>query len=257
MKLAGNTALVTGAGRGIGQAIARLLVQHGARVAVNDVNRASAEATSRELIADGHAPIAVPYDVNDPDAVDQGVRQTFEQFGRIDILVNNAAAQTEIAPFVTTTVKDQADELATLMGVLHCTRSVLAKMIENRNGRIVNITSIAGGHGQPRRAVYSGAKAGIEGFSRSLSAEVGQHGITVNCVSPGPTNSPRFKARSPELRKAALRMGSLARIVEPEEVAQAVLFLASDMANAITGAVIDVDAGFTGFMPPQSETSEQ
>ena len=256
MKLAGKIALVTGAGRGIGNAIAKLLAQHGAKIAVNDVDEESAAAACRELTGAGHQAIAVPGDVNDPEAVDQAINTTLEEFDTIDILVNNAAAPADFIPFESSTIEIQSDELTTMMGTLHCTRSVLPTMIGNRGGRIISITSIAGRLGQPGRAIYSAAKAGIEKFSQALSAEVGRYGITVNCVSPGPTMSPRFKARSEELREKSRRAVSLARFVEPEEVAQAVLFLASDMANAITGGVIDVDAGFGGFMPDQSGDSE-
>lgn len=256
MKLAGEVALVTGAGRGIGNAIARLLARHGAKVAVNDLDEESATAACREFVDDGYSAIVVPGDVNDPDAVDRVVRQTLEQFKRIDILVNNAAAPSESMPFESTTLQDQHDQLVTLMGVLHCTRSVLPTMIENRGGRIISITSIDGRFGHPGRAIYSGAKAGIERFSQAVSAEVGQYGITVNCVCPGPTESPRFKARSREFRQEHRQSVSLARFVEPEEVAQAVLFLASDMANAITGSVTNVDAGFGGFKPYQDSADE-
>ena len=256
MKLAGEVALVTGSGRGIGNAIAELLARHGAKVAINDVNRESAEAACRTLADAGFSAIAVPGDVNDPEAVDQVVRQTLARFGRLDILVNNAAAPNEAIPFESSTLEIQGHELTTLMGVLHCTRSVLPTMIENRGGRIISITSISGRFGEPGRAIYSGAKAGIERFSQAVSAEVGRYGITVNCVRPGPTESARFKARTQEFREERRESVSLARFVEPEEVAQAVLFLAGDMANAVTGTVIDVDAGFGGFKPLVDGTGE-
>ncbi len=252
MKLTGETALVTGAGRGIGNAIARQLAGQGVKVAMNDVMGDFAEAACRELVEEGVEAIAVPGDVNDPQAVDAFVGKTRDAFGRIDILVNNAAAPAEFVLFESSTLDVQRDELTTLMGVIHCTRAVLPGMIENRCGRIVNISSVGSDHRQPGRAMYAAAKAGIEGFTRSLSAEVGQFGLTVNCVSPGPTESPRFKARSEELREKHRVMVSLGRFVEPEEVAQAVLFLAGDMADAVTGAVIDVDAGFGGFLPDHS-----
>jgi 3-oxoacyl-[acyl-carrier protein] reductase len=107
--------------------------------------------------------------------------ETLDRFDTIDILVNNAAAPAEFVPFESSTLEIQGEELTTLMGALHCSRSVLPSMIGNRRGRIISITSIAGRFGQPRRAIYSAAKAGIQRFSKALSAEVGQYGITVNC----------------------------------------------------------------------------
>ena len=113
----------------------------------------------------------------------------------------------------------------------------------------INISSISGRRGQPGRSIYSAANAGIETFTRALAAEVGQYGITVNAVSPGSTESPRFRARSEDVRADHRLMAALDRFAEPEEIAQAVLFLASDQANYITAAVIDVDGGFAGHKP--------
>lgn len=248
--------MVTGSGRGIGKAIAMLLAQSGAKVAVNDVDSQSALATCRALCEDGFPAIAVPGDVNDPKAVDELVQNTLDEFHSIDILVNNAAAPADFVPFECSTLQIQAGELTTLVGTLHCTRSVLPGMIENRRGRIISITSISGRYGQPSRAIYSAAKAGMTQFSKALSAEVGQYGITVNCVSPGATDSPRFLARSEEFRDEHRKLISLGRFIQPEEVAQAVLFLASDMANAITGTVIDVDGGSGGFIPERGRAGK-
>lgn len=249
MKLIGNVALVTGAGQGIGKATARLLAENGATLVINDMHEETATQTCLELNEAGHRAIAVAADVGDPQAVDGMISQAVAQLGEIDILVNNAAAPAEFVPFEETSLKVQNEELLTFLGVLHCTRRVLLGMIPRRQGRIISISSIGSRFGAPGRAIYSAAKAGIEAFSRALSAEVGQHGITVNCVSPGPTESPRFKARSEEMRCEQREMVSLDRFAEPEEIAQAVVFLAGDMANCITGTVIDVDGGFCGFKP--------
>jgi 3-oxoacyl-[acyl-carrier protein] reductase len=246
-EVVGSVALVTGSGKGIGKAIARLLAENGIAVAVNAYHPESAEAACQELTEAGWRAVAVPADVSDQDAVDRMMSETEEQLGMIDILVNNAAAPAQYKWFDSTTIEDQHEELVTLLGVLNCTRRALPKMIAARRGRIVNIGSIAGRYDMPRRAIYSAANAGIQSFSRALALEVGQYAITVNCVSPGAIESPRFKARSEEIRRHHREAISLDRFGEPEEIAQAVLFLASRMADYITGAVIDVDGGFSGY----------
>ena len=257
MKLAGKVALVTGAGRGIGKAIAEMLAENGAAIAVNAYHEDSAAAASRELTDAGYRAAAVAADVSDQDAVDRMVTQAEAQLGRIEILVNNAAAPAQIIPFETTDLDIQHEELVTLLGVFHCTRRILPGMIRARHGRIVNISSVACRYGMPGRAIYSAANAGIEAFSKAIAHEVGRYGITVNCVSPGATESPRFKARSEEIRQKHREAISLDRFADPDEIAHAVLFLAGDMSNYVTAAVIDVDGGFTGYLPlktdPQTE----
>ena len=253
MTLTDDVALVTGAGRGIGKAIAGLLARSGAAVAVNDCDPATAEATCRELVDRGHRAAAFVADVADQDAVNDMVDDCVRQLGDISVLVNNAAAPAELVPFVETTLAVQRAEMVTLLGVLHCTRSVLPSMIEKRRGRIVNISSVSGRSGAPGRAIYSGANAGIEGFSRALSREVGRCGVRVNCVSPGATDSPRFKARAPEVRRNHRRIISLDRFAEPEEIAEAVLFLVGERSSYVTGAVIDVDGGFAGYLPDKDD----
>lgn len=249
MKLMGDVALVTGAGKGIGKAIAQLLARNGAAVAVNALHEESAQGTCGELIAAGYKACAVAADVSDDDAVRRMVERATSELGPIDILVNNAAAPAEFVPFVDTTSETQRQEMVTLAGVLNCTRHVLRSMIDRKRGRIINISSGSGRYGQPRRTIYSGANAGIDAFTRALCLEIGCHGITVNSVSPGATESPRFRSRSEEIREAHRRAIALDRFAEPEEIAQTVLFLASDQANYVTGTVIDIDGGFSGHLP--------
>lgn len=249
MNIIGKVALITGAGQGIGQAIAKQLASHGVAIAVNDINAETAEQTVTELTEAGHRAVAVVADVDDPEAVNAMVAQAVAALGEIDILVNNAAGPGERQPFVGTTLQTQRDEMSTLMGVMHCTRAVLPAMIDRRQGRVINILSITGSYGLPGRAIYSAAKAGIDGFIKAVSAEVGQYGITINGVSPGSVDSPRFLNRSEDVREAQKTAISLNRIGLPADVANAVVFLASDMAGYITGTTIDVDGGFRGFMP--------
>jgi len=247
MKLAGKTALVTGAGQGIGKAIARALAEHGAAVAVNALHEESAREACRELVEAGHEAMAVAADVADESAVQEMAARATGELGPIEILVNNAAAPAELVPFAVTTGEIQKQELVTLLGVFHCTRHVVGSMIERRHGRIINISSVAGRYGHPGRAVYSAANAGIDGFTRALAAEVGQYGVTVNSVCPGAVESPRFRARSKEVREAHRLAMCLNRFAEPEEIAEAVLFLASDQADYITATVMEVSGGFTGY----------
>ena len=249
MRLIGETALVTGAGKGIGKAIACALAEHGAAVAVNALHEESARNACEALTAAGHRACAVPADVGDEAAVREMVARAKRELGAIDILVNNAAAPAEFVRFADSTEEVQRLELVTLTGTLHCTRYILPDMIARGRGRIINISSVSGRYGQPGRAIYSAANAGIDAFTKALAAEVGVRGITVNAVCPGATESPRFKARSEEIREAHRRMVALDRFAEPEEIAQAVLFLASDQANYITASVIDVDGGLTGWHP--------
>jgi len=251
MEIIGQVALVTGAGQGIGRAISFALAAKGARVAVNDVCEETAERTCRELIDEGFQAQAVAADVADDDSVREMVTQVIEGLGPIDILVNNAAAPAEPQAFAHSTPDTQQQELVTLLGTLNCSRHVCRGMIERGRGSIVNISSIAGRYSMPTRAVYAAANAGIESFTRSLGKELGRHGITVNAVSPGATESPRFRARSDEVRKGIARSIALGRFAEPEEIADAVVFLASDKARYLSGAVIEVAGGFGGFLPPE------
>lgn len=169
---------------------------------MNALHGESAHGACLELTDAGHKACAVAADVSDEGAVQEMVRRVAREMGPIDILVNNAAAPAKILPFAATTRETQSQELVTLLGVFHCTRHVLGSMIERKQGRIINISSVAGRHGQPGRAVYSAANAGIDVFTKALAAEIGQYGITVNSISPGATESPRFRARSEKVRNA-------------------------------------------------------
>jgi len=249
MTFVARVAMVTGAGRGIGAAIAKALAAEKIKVGVNALHLETAAIVTKEILDAGGEAISIPGNVAEPSAVNKMVANLVEAFGPVDILVNNAAAMAEIMPFKRTTIKEQEDELITLIGTFNCTRSVLSSMIERRNGRIINISSISGRYGEPGRAIYSAAKAGINMFTKALAYEVGQYGITVNSISPGATLTPRFKARSKETHDAARRSIAIPRFAEPEEVANAVLFLVKNEASYITGAILDIDGGHGGFEP--------
>ena len=249
MSFVGKVALVTGAGKGIGEAIARALAAEKLKVGVNALHTETAAAVTKEIIDTGGEAIAIPGNVAEQNTVNTMVAKLAQAFGPVDILVNNAAAMAEMVPFEKTTIKEQEDEMVTLIGAFNCTRSVLPSMIDRRNGRIINISSVSGRYGMPGRAIYSAAKAGINIFTKALAYEVGQYGITVNSISPGATLTPRLKARSKEIHDAARRMIAVPRFAEPEEIAHAVLFFLKEESSYITGAMLDVDGGFGGYEP--------
>jgi 2-hydroxycyclohexanecarboxyl-CoA dehydrogenase len=243
--LEGKAALVTGAGRGIGKSIAARLAAEGARVAVADVDHDTARATAAEI---GNGAIAVRIDVTDTGSVKSAIAEAAERLGPIDVLVNNAGWD-KVEPFVKSQEETWDRVLAiNLKGPIACSRAVLDSMIERRSGKIVSIGSDAGRVGSSGEAVYSGAKAGVIGFSKTLAREVARYGINVNVVCPGPTNTPLLQeiAGGNEKLMAALKQAiPLGRTGEPEDIAGAVAFLASDDAGFITGQTLSVSGGLS------------
>ena len=238
-------ALVTGAARGIGRAIAERLAEEGARVAVSDISATEAQATAVSI---GGAAIGVELDVTDDASIRRAVDEVAARLGPIDVLVNNAGWD-RMEPFVESSPETWDLVLAiNLRGPIAVTRAVLEQMIERGRGRIVSIASDAGRVGSSGEAVYSGAKAGMMGFSRTIAREVARHGINVNTVCPGPTNTALLQGeaeRNPNLVKALARAIPFGRPAEPEEIAAAVAFLASDDAAFITGQALSVSGGLT------------
>ncbi len=243
--LDGRCALVTGAARGIGRAIAERLAEEGARVAVSDLSLPDAESTAVEI---GSGAIGVELDVTDDTSIRRAVDDVVERLGAIDVLVNNAGWD-RMEPFVESSAETWDLVLAiNLRGPIAVTRAVLEQMVERGSGRIVSISSDAGRVGSSGEAVYSGAKAGIMGFSRTIAREVARHGINVNTVCPGPTNTALLQGeaeRNPNLVKALARAIPFGRPAEPAEIAAAVAFLASDDAAFITGQALSVSGGLT------------
>ena len=237
--------LVTGAGSGIGRAIAERLGAEGARVAASDLVMADASATAGSLGGDA---IAVHLDVADDASVGLAVAEVTERLGPIDVLVNNAGWD-KIEPFVESEPATWDRVLAiNLRGPVAVTRAVLDSMIERRSGRIVSIASDAGRVGSSGEAVYSGAKAGVMGFSRTIAREVARYGINVNCVCPGPTNTAliqREGEKNPKWLAALERAVPFGRLADPAEIAAAVAFLSSDDAAFITGQALSVSGGLT------------
>jgi 2-hydroxycyclohexanecarboxyl-CoA dehydrogenase len=239
-------ALVTGAGSGIGQAIALSLAGEGARLVATDVREETAAATATAAMACGVKALGLPLDVTNYGQAQAVVQQVMEHFGRVDILVNCAGAW-RVNLFVDSQPEDWAFEVNTcFMGVVHCTRAVLDGMIAQHSGKIVNIASDAGRVGEVRQAVYSGAKAAVIAFSKAVAKEVGRYNIHVNCVCPGFTKTPATAERlTPDLEARIVRLYPLGRVGLPADVAQAVTFLASDSASHITGQTLSVSGGYT------------
>lgn len=243
--LSGKVVLVTGAGRGMGKAIAERLTQEGARVVVTDVDEKSALETAGAL--DGAAGFRL--DITDGAEVGARVSEIVAALGPIDALVNNAGWD-KMAPFLDTD-EDLWDRLIdiNLRGPIRVTRAVLPQMVERRQGRIVNISSDAGRVGSSGEAVYAACKAGIIGFGKTVAREMARNGITVNAICPGPTATPLLEAMVGEgnekLIESLKRGIPLRRLGEPEDIAAAVAFLLSDDAAFITGQTLSVSGGLT------------
>ena len=244
MLLDGKTALVTGASRGIGRAIALRLAAEGARVAINYAgNVKAAEEVKAAVEAAGGAAILCQADISDSAAVEAMVADVVKEFGTIDILVNNAGI-TRDTLLMRMKDEDFAKVLDTnLKGVFYCTKAVAKLMMKKRSGRIVNMASIVGLVGNAGQTNYAAAKAGVIGFSKSAARELASRGITVNVVAPGFIGTDMTAVLPEAVKEKTLAGIPLGKMGEPEDVANAVLFLASDQASYITGQVVNVDGG--------------
>ena len=244
MLLDGKTALVTGASRGIGRAIALCLAAEGARVAINYAgNVKAAEEVKAAIEAAGGTAILCQADIADSAAVEAMVANVVKEFGTIDILVNNAGI-TRDTLLMRMKDEDFAKVLDTnLKGVFYCTKAISKLMMKKRSGRIVNMASVVGLVGNAGQTNYAAAKAGVIGFSKSAAKELASRGITVNVVAPGFIGTDMTAGLPESVKKKMLTDIPLGRMGEPEDVASAVLFLASDQASYITGQVVNVDGG--------------
>jgi 2-hydroxycyclohexanecarboxyl-CoA dehydrogenase len=248
---ADHTALVSGAGRGIGRAIAHALAQDGHRVVVADLREQSARDTAQELASNGAQALAVTLDVTRSDSVAGAVSQAAAELGPIDILVNNAGWDRLLA-FLDTDEGfwDQVLEV-NFKGALRLTRAVLPGMLERGWGRVVNIGSDAGRVGSSLESVYSGAKGAVIAFTKTIARESARQGVTANTVCPGPTQTPMLEEIAAagddagRVLEAMTRAVPMRRLGQPEEVAAAVAFLASERASFITGQTLSVSGGLT------------
>jgi 3-oxoacyl-[acyl-carrier protein] reductase len=248
MMLKGKVALVTGGSRGLGRVDALALAEAGADVVVADILMDGAEKTAKEVQAMGRKSFAIKMDVTNMEEVKEGVVRIKNELGSIDILVNSAATLDHLGQLL-----EQRDKLwerdlrVNLTGTFNCSRAVWPYMQEKKWGRIINMASVAGTLGGFGQASYSTTKAGIIGFTKTLALEGARYGITCNVVCPGIINSESFQFISAEMRERLIRKTALRRPGEPEDVAYAIVFLASDKANYITGIVLNVSGGIELF----------
>jgi 3-oxoacyl-[acyl-carrier protein] reductase len=248
MLLKGKVALVTGGSRGLGRVDALTLAEAGADVVVADIVMEGAEKTSQEIQAMGKRSFAIKMDVTKKDEVKEGVARIKKELGSLDILVNSAATLDHLAKIL-----EQKDELwerdlrVNLTGTYNCSRAVWPYMKEKGWGRIINMASVAGTLGGFGQASYSTTKAGIIGFTKTLALEGARYGINCNVVCPGIIDSESFRIIPPEMRERLAKRTAFRKPGEPEDVANAIVFLASDKAKYITGIVLNVSGGIELF----------
>lgn len=244
MRLKNKVALITGGGSGIGEATVLRFSEEGAKVVINDVNADNANNVAEKIKAKGGEVLVCIADVCKKSDVEKMVKQTIEKFGRLDILVNNAGINRD--SFAKKMSEEQWDKVIdiNLKGTFLCAQAALGPMIEQNSGRIINTASI-GALGNIGQANYSASKAGVMGLTKTLALEGARYNITVNCVSPGATNTAMTAKIPPEIAQKIKEKIPLRRFAEPKEIADIHLFLASEESNYITGQVIFVDGGIS------------
>ncbi len=247
-RLSGSVAIVTAAGQGIGETIAKTFAREGASVALVDVNRGEVARVAKEIAGAGGTTLVLDTDVTRTEAVTQMVQAVVDKFGTVDILVNAAGGFHQLAP-ITEITDEEWDRVITLnlKTCFLCSRAVAALMMARKKGRIVNIASGSGIAPNPFAATYlpyGAAKAGMINFTKVLARDLGPYGITVNAISPGTTATPRVvKVRDEASRRKIAEQNPMRCLVEPQDSAEAALFLASVEARYITGVNLNVNAG--------------
>ena len=245
MDLKGRTVVITGGASGIGRATALLVARNGAKSVIGDIDEKGGRSAAAEGAAVGSSVEFMPLDLTSPSSIDGFVAAVHDRLGRVDALIN-AAGWDAVQPFL-----DNPPEIwdrvigINLMGAIRLTRGVLPPMVAARTGKIVNISSDAGRVGSMGETVYAAAKGGLIAFTKSLAREMARYGINVNCVCPGPTDTPLFQRQPERIKEALTRAIPFRRIAQPIEIAHAVLFFISEHANYITGQILSVSGGLT------------
>ncbi len=248
--LKGKVALVTGAGSqiGYGKGIVMTLAREGCDIIANDIDLEGAERTAAEVRALGLKAIAIKTDITSSTEVKDMVIKATAEFGRIDILVNNAGAANPPKPFIETNEADWDREInINLKGMLNCSKAVIGDMVSRQSGKIISIASSVAKTGGNLTTVYGAAKAGVSVFTKGLAAEVASMGINVNCIAPGPGNTGFVRGASPEFLDWVRGMVPSKKFTTPQDIGNAVAFLASDVSADITGQTLSVDGGMTMY----------
>jgi 2-hydroxycyclohexanecarboxyl-CoA dehydrogenase len=245
MEMQGQTVIVTGGASGIGKATAFLLAREGARVFIGDIDRTGGQAAAAEGTAERLAIEYLPLDLTDAASIEVFAATAHQRAERVDGLVNGAGWD-QIQPFLENPPEMWDRIIAiNLMGAVRLTRGILPPMVAARAGKIVNISSDAGRVGSTGETVYAAAKGGLIAFTKSLARELARYQINVNCVCPGPTDTPLFQRQPERMREALTRAIPFRRIAQPIEIAQAVLFFLGRRSDYITGQVLSVSGGLT------------
>ncbi len=260
LNLVGKTVIVTGGGSNIGRGIVLAFAREGSNVVIADIDEFQGQKVAKEADILGGKTIAIKSDVTNVDSVDAMVKEALAKFGNIDILVNNVGWGMDRLFIEKPRAEWEKEVKINFWGVINCTRAVLDHMVERKCGKIVSIASDAGRMGEYREAVYSGCKGGVIAMSKSLARELGRYSININVVCPGLTipADPEHAGElsmwrgelaaqvfTPEIQEKAAKAYPLRRLGKPEDVANAVVFLASDAASFITGQTISVSGGYT------------
>jgi len=245
MKFENKVVVVTGGASGIGKATVMAFAREGASVVCADVNAEKGEELKREAVRANLAVDFVRIDMSSADSIHAAANQILERYPRVDILVNGAGWG-DIQPYMQNSSDFIERVIAiNLAGPAHLTQALLPPMIAANGGKIVNIASDAGRVGSSGETVYAGAKGGLIAFTKSLAREVARYSINVNCVCPGPTDTPMLATRSDKLREAFLKAIPFRRFAKPEEIADAVVYFASPQSDYVTGQVMSVSGGLT------------
>ena len=243
MRLAGKVAVVTGFGSGLGRAIAMNFAAQGAKIAGLSRSPGAGEETLRQILGQAREALFIPTDVRDVEQVQQAIARTMEAFGRLDIVVNSAGVR--ITGTATEISEEEWDKVldTNLKGTFLVSRAAIPEMHRTGGGCIINISAISGHQGTVSRVAYSASKGAVNNLTEAMALDHASDGIRVNCICPGPNETPMVNLASPKLRARLEERIPLGRIGQPEDIAEAALYLASDAASYVTGAILAVDGG--------------